>query len=167
MKELWLKYKEWWNNLAAREKKGMIAFGSLLVFFILYQWLWTPYLDTVALLRKKIKTNSVLIEWMQTTDKTIRQLENENGGSRKSSSPIIVLGKLQKQIDRASLQDTLTQFKQVENDSIELRFQKVEFDKWIKLLISMVKEEHVSIVQMSVAADHTQGLVNVELIVRV
>jgi type II secretory pathway component PulM len=164
MKDAWLKYKEWWGNLATRERKGLLACSLLLGFFIVYEWIWTPYLEKIALLRKQIKSNNSLVLWMKTTDETIRELEEKTHGKAKSSSLIARLGDLKKQIDDAGLHDSLTQLKQVANDSIELHFKKVEFDKWINLLISIVKEEEVKIVQMSVVTDNTPGLVDVVVI---
>lgn len=166
MKEIWLKYKEWWANLASRERQMVVGGAIFLIIFIVYQGIWTPYLESVANLRKQIQTGQIMIEWMQATDNEIRQLETKTKGKQHSISPVVFLGQMQKEVNHIGLHDNLTQLKQSTNDSIEMHFQKVEFDKLMSLLISVVKEQSVSISQMSVTSDNTPGLVNADIILK-
>ena len=81
----------------------------------------------------------------------------------KAITPIILLGILQKQTSDENLEKAMTQLKQVSSDSVLIQFQKVEFDKLMPLLMKVVKEQAVSINQLSVIATKTQGLVNADI----
>ena len=76
-KAVWLKSKEWWANLAYSERQAVVFGGAAAAIFIAYQWIWTPYLGEVAILRKRMVTDQELVQWMQVTD-------SRNSSDRKS-----------------------------------------------------------------------------------
>ncbi len=166
MKEMWLKWKEWWSQLALREKQAVMLGGPLLIIFILYQWIWSPYLDYVNGMRKRIGTEQKLLLWMQEADAAINKIAGQSKTKIKAVSPVMLLSVMKKQVNKAGLEQYLTQLKQATNESIELHFQKIEFDKLIKVIISVMKEQPVSILQMSVVADNTPGIVNADIILK-
>mgnify|MGYP001226923991 CR=1 FL=1 len=166
MKEWLVKLKEAWANLAMREKRMVTAGGAFLGIFIVYQWIWTPLLNHVATLRNRIAANQKTLVWMQSADKAIQKMEGRTNIKAKRTSPVGLLSLLQKQINHAGLEQQLIQLKQTTNDSVEMHFQKVEFDKLLKLLMTVVKEQSVFISQMSVTAENTPGLVNADIILK-
>lgn len=165
MNELWQKVKEWWSNLSLREKQAVAAGGSLLGIFILYQFIWSPFLDNVASMRKRINSDQKLLVWMEEADKKIKKIEGETKTQGKMISPVVLLGLIQKQINSSGLERSLTNLKQASTNSIELQFQKVEFDKLIKLLTTIIKAHGVTISQMSVTAETAPGIVNAEIVI--
>jgi general secretion pathway protein M len=166
MKERWVKLQEWWLNLALREKQAVALGGLLLGLFILYQFIWTPYLNQITAMRTRIQTEQKTLRWMQAADKEISKLSGQSKNKSQSITPVIVLGLLQKQINHVGLEQNLTQLKQATNESIELHFQKVVFDKLITFLTSVIKEQSVSIAQLSVSAENTPGIVNADIILK-
>jgi type II secretory pathway component PulM len=166
MKGPWVKWKEWWSSLTLHEKQGAALSVSLLVIFIVYQWIWAPYLDHVDAIRKRISTDQKLWVWMQRTDKAISKIESQSKHKNKAASPVMILSLMKKQVGQAGLEQFLTQLKQATNGSVELHFQKVEFDKLIRLLMTMMKEQQVTILQMSVVADTTPGTVNADMMLK-
>lgn len=167
MKEEWGKVKEWWLHLNLREKQA-VFFGSIIVaIFILYQFIWSPYLEKVADMRQRIVTQQKNLLWMQSADKEIRDLQKHATKQQAVVSPVIFMSVMQKQIDNTGLSQYLTQLKQSTNDAVEVHFQKVEFDKLISLLMTVVKEQQVAVTQMSVVADSTPGIVNADIILKV
>lgn len=165
MKEFWMKLKEWWSNLALREKQAVSIGGSLLVIFIIYFWMWTPYINHVASMREKITSDEKTLVWMQAADKAMQKAEDKTGAKTKSLSPVALLGEMQKQVKLSGLEGALTQLKQGANESIELHFQKVEFDKLIKLLAKAMKEKHVSVSHLSLISIEP-GLVSATIVMK-
>jgi general secretion pathway protein M len=161
--EQWLKANERWSALSVREKQASVIGASVLVIFIIYQLMWSPLVDHVADMRKQIVTDQQTLVWMQAADNDIRKVEGQAKTKGKSVSPVALLSLIQKQINRAELNKNLTQLKQASNDTIEMHFQKAAFDKLITLLTVIIKEEPVSISQMSVTAENTPGLVNADV----
>lgn len=167
MKEQWSKLKTGWGNLAAREQQAIAIGASLLGIFILYQWIWSPLVDHVAAMRKQMVAEKKLLVWMQTADKQIHKIEGTSQNKSKSVSLVMLLSLVQKQINHAGLEKNLSQLKQASNASITMHFQKVEFDKLIALLTIIIKEQHVSITQMSAVAENTPGIVNADVMLKI
>lgn len=170
MKEQWEmwreKLKEGWAHLALREKQAVVLGGSVLGMFMVYQFIWTPYLDHVAAMRKRLDTVQKTLVWMTATDKEIKKRESHSKSKNNPMSPVAFMSHLQKQIRQARLEQYLTQLKQTSHDSIEMHFQKIEFDKLIFLLTTVIKEQPVSITQMSAIAENSPGVVNADVVLK-
>ncbi|OGT38534.1 MAG: hypothetical protein A3F11_04575 [Gammaproteobacteria bacterium RIFCSPHIGHO2_12_FULL_37_14] len=160
----WMKIKEWWSGLAARERK-IFAFGSCaVVILVIYQFIWSPWLYNIIAMRERIKTNQAILVWMQSADQEIQKIDNTSG-QQKIISPIILLEFLQKQINQLGLEKALTQLKQSGNETIEMHFQKVEFDQLIRLLL-LVARQHVIISQATIVAEGMPGMVNADIVLK-
>lgn len=166
MKEQWLKLKEWWSNLVLREKLAVGIGASVFFIFILYQGIWSPFLSHIDSIRKRIGTEQKLLVWMQGADKQIQMLGNHTQQKSKSITPVELLSFVQKQIDHVGISGQLTQLKQTSNETIEMQFQKVEFDKVMALVTDISKKQSVSITQMSTTVESTPGVVSVEVVLK-
>jgi type II secretory pathway component PulM len=71
-----------------------------------------------------------------------------------------------KYISQAGLDRYLTQLKQNTNESIEMHFQKVEFDRLIRLLTVLINEQHFTLLQISSVAENPSGIVNADVILK-
>jgi general secretion pathway protein M len=166
MNEYWIKVKEWWSALATREKRAVVLGGSIVALFIVYQGIWSPLKEQAASMRKRLVAQEKTLAWMQSADKTLQQIQGQATNRNKSTSPVMLLSVMQKQINQAGLEQNLTQLKQASNESIEMHFQKVDFDKLVKLLTLVIKEQRVSITQMSVVAESAPGTVNADVVLK-
>ena len=163
LKEYQTKLETWYDNLAEREKQ-MVTFGGIAVaILIIYALIYLPLVNHAATLRNTIQTEQKTLVWMQAADKQIQAIEGQTKNKANSVSPVTMLSILQKNITQAQLNQNLSQMKQASNDSIQLQFQKVSFDKLITLLIKVMKENKASLSQFSVTADATPGIVNADL----
>ena len=166
MNEWLIKLKEWWNNLAPREQM-IVALGSTIVgVFIFYLIIWAPYLNRIDLMRKHIQTEQKTLAWMQAANAKIIKLEEQAKNRNAVITPVVLLGLLQKQINQAGLESHLTNLKQASSDSLELHFQKIEFDKLMQLLEKIVKEQNVTVAQFSATAENAPGIVNADMVLK-
>lgn len=166
MKEKWLKLKDSWSQLASREKQ-MVVIGSIaLGLFMIYQFILSPLINGSMALRERIVMQEKTLQWMQAADKKLKALHHEEVAKNKTTSLVALLGILQKNIDQNGLGQSLKQLKQGHNERIEVKFEKVAFDKAIPLLIDFSKEESVTIPQLSVLPHNKPGLVDIEVIIR-
>jgi len=166
MKDVWMKLKEWWINLALREKQAVMAGSILLGLFIVYQWMWTPYLNHIASMREKITHDQKTLLWMQSADQAIQKVESKSIAKNKPVSLVVFLSQMQKQIKQSGLGQFLTQLKQSGNESIEIHFQKVEFEKLIKFLTTVMKTYPVSISHLTLVAADSSGYVNADIVIK-
>lgn len=160
-----VKLKEWWNALAERERRTLTIGGLLAALFLFYALIWSPYLNRVADLRKQILAQEKTLSWMQTADKEIRKLESEHTPKAEALSPVELLAYLQKQLTDSGL--TAAQLKQISNDSVQMQFQKVDFDRLIGFLIKVAQAQSVTITQMSAMADVSPGVVNADVTLKI
>ncbi len=163
MKEYWLKLKEWYAQLETRERRAVNIGGTALALAIFYFGIWSPFLARVDGLRDTIVNEQKTLAWMQDADQKIKQLASENSGDRQALTPVTLLALLQTQINQAGMKDALTQMKQAANDSIQLQFKNVSFDQLIKLLIAVIKANHVTISQFSATGEATPGKVSADV----
>jgi general secretion pathway protein M len=152
--------KEWWSQLALREKQAVLLGGTFVFIFILYQFIWSPLLGHLTEMRHSIEAQQKTLIWMRKADKEIQSLQKNNKVANKDASPVALLSSLQKQINQLGLGQSLAGLKQASTDTIEMHFQKVEFDQLVLLL------KQVSIVQLSAVAGSTPGMVDADLVVR-
>lgn len=165
LKDQWMaKIQEKWQPLADREKKAVLIGGAFLGVFILYAGIWSPWLNHLEAMREHIHTQQKNLVWMQNVDTQLVQLEKNPKQSEHVTSPIALLSILQKQVDEARLQSNLVQLKQASNETIEIQFQKVSFDKLMQLLIHISKEQSVQIATLNATADTEPGLVNADVV---
>lgn len=167
MKETWLKMKDWWRSLALREKR-IVTLGMIFIsFFILYVSIWSPLLNQLSAMRAKIKTQEKTLAFLQMADREIANIKNEGSSQQKTLSPVSLLSTLQKQIRSAHLDQSLIQMKQASQNTVELQFEKVEFDAFLKMLLSIIQEERVSVSQLSVTASATPGIVTASVVFKI
>lgn len=166
MKEFWQKLKEWWASLTLRDKRIILIGGILASSAIIYLWIWLPVLEKVESQRKRIEADATLLVWMQAADKEIKKLESRGTKKTAALSPVSFLSYVQTKIKEVDLSQSLTQLRQVSNETIAMRFQKVDFDQAIRLLIAIVKEQNVSIVQLSAVAEKISGTATIDVVIK-
>ncbi len=156
MKEQWAAVKTWWSNLAMREKKAVVVGSALLMVFMVYEGVWSPLMEHVNALRQRIQTDRKTLVWMQAADQMLQKTGNRQQAKRPST--VVLLSDLQKEVNERGLGQALTRLEQSGEDGVEMQFQQVEFDKLMRFLVEIVKEQNVVIMQMSAVATATSGV---------
>lgn len=158
--------REWWNNLVLREKQTLALGAFFVVLALIYLLLWAPLNDRAAMLRNQIRQHQTLLVWMEDADKRIQALEKNSQQKPNANSGASLLSIVQKQINGTPFVSALNQLHQVENDSIELTFQQVDFDKLMVWMIELTKREGLVITQMNVTPGATAGMAAVTVVLK-
>jgi general secretion pathway protein M len=154
--------KAWWLNASMREKQ-IVSLGALLVIvFLVYDIIFAPLTNAVDTLRQKIHNNQILLAWMQESNKRIETLEKSKTSTAPKSSASL-LSTVQNDINNQPFGKSVAQLQQAENDSIQIRLQKVSFDALTKWLITICQQEGLLITQMTVAPNTAPGIVDADL----
>ena len=170
--KLRLRLKEWreraeshWSTLSAREKKAVSIGGIFLGIFLIYIVLWLPLSHRVDFLRGSIEKSQKLLVWMQDADKQMRgALTNQQQAPLLSSTAL--LGWLQKSIQTSELSPFLYELKSGPNDTIEIQFQEVNFDRLISWLMKAQSQQHFTILRTTFVKGRGVGLVGAQITVR-
>lgn len=164
VQEHWQKGKEWYASLAAREQQALLYGSILLAIFIMYAGIWSPYTNHIEAMRVHIQTEQKLLVFMQTANAEIKKVENQAKSKGKAATPVVLLSDLQQQVTQVGLTQQVTELKQSSNESVDIHFKNVDFDQLIRLLTAVIKQESVTISQMSVISQSADGMVNADVV---
>lgn len=167
MQEQWLKIKTTWLGLSERDQRISVLCSVCLLLFFVYIMIWQPINNATYVLRKKLVAEQQTLAWMKATDKELRKVEaskRNTPSEGKATSLVLLMSVIQKQMNQAGLEQYLTQMKQVSNRSIEMHFQRAEFDKLLKSLIVLINEQNITIERMSVVNTDTLGIINADIL---
>lgn len=159
-----MKIKELWSQKSLREQQAISAGSLVLALFIIYECIWMPCINHLEGMRQHIASQQKTLVFMQSADAVM-----QSGKAHDKQPPVslvVFLSQMQKQIRLAGLEPFLVQLKQSANESVEIHFQKVEFDKLMTFLTATMKDYPVSVTQMTVVAQDVAGHVNAEMVVQ-
>lgn len=156
--------KDWWLNLALREKQMVLAGGLALLLFLLYEMIWSPLIDKNAALRTQIQHNRELLAWMENADQRMKSLlQSAKSRDHQTGS---LSGIVQDALHNSPLRAHVNQFRQVESDSVQFDLRKVNFDELIKFLTGLWNNEGILVAQFSVAPSGTPGEVTASIVLK-
>jgi type II secretory pathway component PulM len=154
--------KERWANLSLREKQTTTLGALGAAILLCYTLIWSPLSEKLDQLRHQIKSDQSLLSWMQESNKRIEALEKtaEHISHKTNGS---LLGNIQTSVNNSTLAKQLVQLQQSENDTVQLHFQQVGFDNFIKWLIMLCQQQHLTVMQLTISPGDTPGVVDTEL----
>ena len=157
--------KEWWINLGLREKQA-VSIGSLfIILFILYEIIWAPLSDRNDSLRTEIQHNQKLLTWMQEADSHIQSTQKLLEKNTSGQNSAALLGLLQHEIDQSPFAKNLLQMNQAENNSVQLTFQKINFDAFIKWLTVLWQQHGLTVSHMTIKPNGSLGIVDANVVI--
>lgn len=159
--------KKRWTQFSQREKQMVAVGGSVLTLYLCYALIWSPFLNHVDAMRKKVKTNQQLLAWMKSADQVMLELKKSEHQRVRPESLVSFLSVLKQGVQEAALAKSLSQLRQSGSDSIEIHFQNVDFDKAIRFISSILTAHDVHVTQLSVSALPTPGQTNIDMVMKV
>lgn len=156
--------KEWWSNLALREKQYVTGGIIVVTLFILYEIFWAPFSGVNDSLRNDIHHNQKLLIWMQEANQHIQLTEAMTQKNTSSRSSAALLSLLQKEINLSSFANNVQQISQAENNSVQITFLKINFDSLIKWLTMLWQKYNLSVMQFNATPNGALGIVDVSVV---
>lgn len=157
--------KEWWSNLADREKQT-ISIGSVIAaIFLFYALIWSPLANKVDDLRNQIRTNQKLLTWMQAADRRM-QLVEKSAQQSATKTRGSLLGIVQNHVNKSPIAKEVSQLQQTDSESVQLRFQHVNFDVLIEWLTQIWQQQGLIVSQATITPNGAAGDVSAELVLK-
>jgi type II secretory pathway component PulM len=154
--------KEWWVNLALREKQ-IIALGTVLVLiFIVYEFVFAALSDANQNLRAGIQKNQSMLAWMNATDKRIQAAAN-NHQAHVAVTSASLLSALQDDLNQNPISKNVTELQQADNDSVEVHFKQVGFDNMMRWLLEAGQKLQLTVTSLSITPTDSIGQVDAVL----
>lgn len=154
--------KEWWNSISLRDKR-ILSLGFLFIICIVsYEFLWLPLVTENQLLRQQLQNNKELIIWMRTVNEKIHSLEKKTTVHSAGHSSLSIV---QSELEKTKLIEHITELKQAENDSVQLHFQAISFDKLMEWLIHLYQEQGLAVSRIEVTSNNA-GIINGQMVLK-
>src|SRR3990167_3045595 len=157
--------KEWWMNLSLREKQTISMGGFIIILFLLYEIIYSPFTHKIARLRQEVQHNHELLNFMKNTDQQLRTLTktSQENQSRLQGS---LLSAMQNEISQSPFARQVTTLHQAENNSVQLNLQKISFDQLITWLTTLSKQYGFIVSQITITPIKKPGEVHANMVIK-
>jgi general secretion pathway protein M len=155
---------EWWQNLALREKRMLAAGAILVLLFLFYEIIWSPFSGKIKNMRQQVQHNQELLSWMKNADQRIKAVEKNSAHSTTQMTGSL-LSVIQQEVNK-NFAHHVTQLRQAENDSVQLDLQKVDFDRLISLLTELSNKYGLIVTQITTTSTGVPGEVVASMVIR-
>jgi general secretion pathway protein M len=155
--------KQWFNQLAPRERRaliiGVIALAGILVYFML----WEPFITERTQLENIIASQKATLDWMNETAAEVQQLRRQS----KTSSIKTRKQSLLSLIDRSTRTGALSKAnKRIEpkgERQVRVNFKEVSFTELMRWLGQLHNQHQVQVSTITIEPQHTPDKVKVRL----
>lgn len=146
------------KELEKREQQALIFAAVAVCFFILYQFVFHPFSDTLTRQQKEIRYQHELHDWMANaktklgTQTTLHHISADN-----------LLSDTTQALKKAHLDKFNYDLQQADNDSVRLAFNQVPYLTFIKWMEAHWSRNALSLQSASMKPTKTPGMVKVSM----
>lgn len=126
--------RQWFMSLDKRERQVLGSGAVILVVFIVYLALVSPYLGHRHALTAEVKSQSVLLAWMRPVASRIEASQGKPPAALPGGS---LLGAVNASIASAGLAAALQQAQQSDDGTVRAQFKSVDFDSLVNWLAGL------------------------------
>lgn len=164
LKEQFFIIKNRIRELSSRDKNALLFGFIVIIFYLIYILIISPTFNHLTVMRKKVSQTEQTLAWMKSADKVLSGIKKTDHTKTHPESLVSFLSMIKERISASSLSKSLTQLKQNGTDSVEITFQKVNFDQAILFVSDMLKDYDIHVAQFNVTALNSKGLTNISMI---
>lgn len=146
--------KEKFLSLEKREQHAVILCGAFVLLFVLYQFIYAPFADSLAKTKKQIGYQQQLLAWMV----EVKAKWNPHA-SKKSLDSAKLLSRTTESLKQNTLSSYSYQLKQVEGSNVNLSFDKVPYVKLIAWMRKYWSSYPLNLKRLSLQPLGSPGLV--------
>lgn len=158
--------KTWWTHLNLREQRLYTAGGIFLILLLLYLIIISPIRSGLVTRTENITAQKELLTWMQTHVPELITLRN-GGNNRETISAGDLLSSVETSLQQSQLSNLVTTLQknpdETNQESIQLKFNKVGFDHFMKWLVNFWQTYNIDINQISVIRTPEKGMIQITL----
>ncbi|MEO7558207.1 MAG: type II secretion system protein M [Gammaproteobacteria bacterium] len=153
--------KAWFMQLAAHERRLVIAGAALLVIFLLYLLAWEPLIKHRQELRQTVKEQQALVEWMRQAAREAEQLRAaHSGGAGKLPAGQSLLAVVDQSAKSSGLGTAMKRVEPEGQDIARVWFEQAKFDELVLWLEGMQRNFGVGVVSIVLERQDQPGLIN-------
>ncbi len=153
--------KQWFNQLAPRERRVLIIGAVTLGGILLYFMLWEPFVTTHAQLKNIVAAQKVTLQWMKDAALEIQQLRRHTPSSQTSEQSL--LGLIDRSIRSGRLDKAHKRIEQKGEREVQVNFEEVSFTELMQWLGQLYNQHQVQVSSISLERLRTPDSVKVRL----
>lgn len=158
--------KTWWTHLSLREQRILMAGGIFLILLLIYLIIIQPISTALNNQINNIDAQKKLLSWMQTSVPELKTLRKA-GSTRQAIPAGGLLSFVEQSLKQSQLSEAVSALEknpdETNYESIQLKFDKVSFDRFMTWLTTFWQTYDINISQFSVIRTQTSGVVQVSL----
>ena len=153
-----------YSQLSPRDQKALIWGGVLMLVFLLYAMVWEPLTEKNEQLQSRIKQH-------QGNHQQLNQIVTRYNKLKKQASPANkpMQGSLFAMVDKTSQQQNIKKaikkMTPVGDAKVNIRFEGVEFNAFIKWLVGISKDYGISVERINAQRDEA-GKADIQLVIK-
>lgn len=152
--------KDWFNGLAQREQRLILAMLGVVTIAIVFFALIQPLQERSARAELGVKRNQQLLNWVETNAAKIVQLRAKGGVSGSAS------GSIEQRINRSARQYKITINRlQPQNKKMQVMIDKAPFNSILQWVQALQLKQGLTIEIADIRADNQSGYVKTRLVV--
>lgn len=155
-------FRAFFTSREAREQRALKILGVFLIFALFYGLWILPMHTHLQSLRVEIQRDEKTLSWMEGVDRGLSTSQKTK--SIATVSTVDVLSHLQKIIQASPLASGMSSLKQIDDHVIDVQFNNVSFDEWIKWISQLEMQLPLKMSNLTVNTTNlVPGMVNIDL----
>lgn len=156
--------KEWFNNLAQRERQMVISASVLIILFVIYQ-LWSSFNSHVGKLQDRVDNQQNIQSWMQQASDEVRQLRGAGATGARPKGKQLLLGLIDRSAKENQLGASLQKVQPEGQQGVRVWLEKAAFDNIVIWLDTLQFKHGLVITDVSVDSQDITGTVNARVLI--
>ncbi len=158
--------KQWFNQLAPRERRaliiGIVALGGIIMYFML----WEPFTTERTQLENIISSQKATLDWMNETAAEVQQLRNQSKTSSVKTRKQSLLSLIDKSTRTGALSKANKRIEPKGERQVRVNFKEVSFTELMRWLGQLHNQHQVQVSTITIEPQHTPDKVKVRLILK-
>jgi general secretion pathway protein M len=155
--------KNWFAQLAPRERLTLILGAAVAVPLLLYVLVWGPLSREVDALETRVVEQQETLTWMQSAAAEVRQLRATGRQAPPESTGGSLLSIVNQSAQRMQLSGSIQRMNPQGDQGIELQLTGVAFDRFVRWLGELETTHGISVTSLSLSRATAPGQVDVRL----
>ena len=157
--------KTWWNNLAVREQKILLAGGILLLLILCYTVIWHPFTQSVKDLRETNANQQTLLVWMKNQLPEFQSLSKRQQASTVKDSRSL-LSIVESALQTGSIAPYAAELTQGNDQKINVHFAMVPFNDLLLWLDKLNNKFNIQVGQIAIERTDSDGLITAQVMLQ-
>ncbi|OQY48401.1 MAG: hypothetical protein DRR08_05490 [Candidatus Parabeggiatoa sp. nov. 2] len=158
--------KQWFNQLAPRERRaliiGIVALGGIIIYFML----WEPFTTERTQLENIITSQKATLDWMNETAAEVQQLRSQSKTSSVKTRKQSLLSLIDKSTRTGALSKANKRIEPKGERQVRVNFKEVSFTELMRWLGQLHNQHQVQVSTITIEPQHTPDKVKVRLILK-